>query len=216
MIGTFDTYYASAEVSNSDLSQLESYFMNKEQLYDIQAAYRFGNLIDAMITEPNRVDHLNLRVDDEQFNQHEWAAAKKMLASFRNDPMCMSMLNNASGQAVKKTTLKIEWCGFEFELPVRCKFDLWMDKLKFGGDIKSTTATTQAQFEASIKHFNYDKQRAFYMDIAESNQDMLIGISKVNYKVFKVPIKRGDALYASGKEKYSEWAFKYWCLFEGF
>jgi hypothetical protein len=28
------------------------------------------------------------------------------------------------------------------------------------------------------------------MDIAGSDQDVLIGVSKVNYKVFKVPIRR--------------------------
>ena len=51
------------------------------------------------------------------------------------------------------------------------------------------------------------------MDIAGSNQDILIGISKVNNKVFKLPIKRGDDFYNSGKEKYLELAFKWWYLF---
>jgi hypothetical protein len=36
------------------------------------------------------------------------------------------------------------------------------------------------------------------MDIAGSDQDVLIGVSKVNYKVFKVPIRRGDELFNSG------------------
>jgi hypothetical protein len=33
------------------------------------------------------------------------------------------------------------------------------------------------------------------VDIAGSDQDVLIGVSKVNYKVFKVPIRRGDELF---------------------
>lgn len=216
MIGTFDTYYARPEVSNSDLSALEFYFMNKERMYDLQAAYRFGNLIDAMITEPERVDHLNYRVDDEQFNPYEWAAAKNMLNAFRNDTFCMQLMKMSEGQNVIVKPLVLNYEGVVFELPARCKFDLLAKAMRMGADIKSTTATTQAQFEASIKHFNYDKQAAFYMDMAGIDKHMLIGISKVNFKIFKVPVVRDGELYNSGKGKYIEWAFKYWYLFQNF
>ena len=100
-----------------------------------------------------------------------------------------------------------------FSLPVRCKWDLWMPSLKWGGDIKSTTATTQKQFEEAARFFDYDRQRYFYMNIAGSTQDILIGISKVNYRVFKVPIKRGDCFWKSGEEKCLCLAFKYWEMF---
>ncbi len=216
MIGTVDTYYSRAEVSNSDLSALESYFMNREHLYDLQAAYRFGNLIDAMITEPARVDHLNLRVDYEQFTIAEWSTAKKMLNAFREDPFCMQLLKLSEGQNVVVKDMILDYEGFEFQLPARCKFDLLAKALRMGADIKSTTCTTTQQFVNSITHFNYDKQGAFYMDMAEIDKHMIIGISKSNYKIFKVPIVRGDELYNSGREKYLEWAFKYWYLFENF
>lgn len=216
MIGTADTYYARPEVSNSDLSALEFYFMNKEQAYDLAQAYRFGNLIDAMITEPHRVDHLSLLVDGEQFTRDEWEKAKHMMKAFFADPVCKQFHSLASGQSVMTKVMHMEYQGIEFALPVRCKWDLWMEVMGYGADIKSTTCTTQKQFEDSVRYFNYDKQRAWYMDIAGSDRDMLIGISKVNFKIFKVPISRGDALYNSGREKYLEWAFKYWCLFDGF
>lgn len=216
MIGTFDTYYARPEVSNSDLSALEFYFMNKERMYDLQAAYRFGNLIDALITEPDRCDHLNLRVDDEQFNPFEWSLAKKMYHAFYADPFCVQLLNNADGQNVIVEDLLINYEGFEFILPSRCKFDLLAKAMRIGADIKSTVAVTHDQFLKSITHFNYDKQGAFYMDMAKIDKHMIIGISKINYKIFKVPMVRDGELYNSGKKKYSEWAFKYWYLFENF
>lgn len=215
MIGT-DTYYFRAEVSNSDLSELQKQLLPIEQLNDLQAAYRFGNLIDAMITEPHRCDHLNLRVDDDQFDRKEWGIAKEMLRSFRENKLCMAMLNQAAGQAVMNKVMKMHYQGVEFELPVRCKWDLWMGRMGYGGDIKSTTATTQRQFEASLEYFDYDRQRAWYMDIAGSDKDMLIGISKVNYKVFMVPILRGSEVFNRGREKYLDLAFRYWYLFEGF
>lgn len=88
-----------------------------------------------------------------------------------------------------------------------------MGRVNWGGDLKSTTATTQKQFEEAVRYFDYDRQRAWYMDIAGSNQDVLIGVSKENFRVFKVPIRRDDDLYKSGFQKYNELAFKWWALF---
>ena len=51
------------------------------------------------------------------------------------------------------------------------------------------------------------------MDLENRNNDILIFISKVNFKIFKIPIKRGDKIYRVGKAKYQELAFKYWTLF---
>lgn len=221
MIGNQDSYYGRPEVSNSDLGALEKYFLPAQRIYDIQAAYRFGNLIDAMITEPHRCDHYSHRVDSEQFTKQEWEQAYKMLGSFRKDEMCSLFHRMASGQNVMDAELEFEYHGIKFKLPTRCKWDLWMPHAEHGADIKSTTAETQAQFMATLDYFNYDRQRAYYMDIARANgytahQDVLIGISKINYKVFKIYIRRDDEIYRRGREKYMAAAFRYWSLFEGF
>ena len=112
--------------------------------------------------------------------------------------------------------MEMEYLGVPFSMRVRCKWDLWMERLKWGGDIKSTACTTQKQFEEALFYFEYDRQRAWYMDIAGSDRDVLIGISKVNFKIFKVAIPRAGEIYEKGKEKYSEMAFKHWCLFNNF
>ena len=85
--------------------------------------------------------------------------------------------------------------------------------MKMGGDIKSTTATTQEQFEAAITHFDYHRQRAFYMTLSGHPRDVVIGISKKNFKVFKVFIKRGDPLFEKGMEEFRMLAYKYFTLF---
>jgi len=51
------------------------------------------------------------------------------------------------------------------------------------------------------------------MDIAGSKQDFIYAISKKNFKIFKAFIKRDDATYKKGKEKYDDLAFKWWQLF---
>jgi hypothetical protein len=211
-----DAYFKRAEVSNSDIGALKKHFMPRMQIGDIEAAYRFGTLIDAVITEQHKVNHFNYTVEGEQYTAEEFEKAKIMAKAFYTDPFCMNLLNQSDCQKVMAKEMEIEYLGVKFSLLVRCKWDLWMQQMNWGGDIKSTTSTTQKQFEEAIRHFEYDRQRAWYMDIAGSNRDLLIGISKVNYKIFKVPITRGDELYKSGKEKYEEWAFKHWCLFDNF
>lgn len=216
MIGDQDQYYGRTEVSNSDLGWLDKYFLPSSQVYDIASAYRFGNLIDAMITEPHRCNHYTYKVDSEQFTKEEWQQAYKMLDAFRKDEICQHYLKLATGQNVMSKEMEFMEAGLQFKMNVRCKWDLWMPVLKHGADIKSTTATTQRQFEQSLQYFNYDRQRAFYMDIAGADKDLLIGISKINFRIFKVPIVRDGAIYQSGKEKYTQAAFKYWYLFENF
>lgn len=212
MIG-FDEYYSRPEVSNSDLSALKNYFMPKEYQVDVTQAYRFGNLIDAMITERHRCDFYSMKVDDERFTVKEWDQALAMRSAFEKDPFCQQLLQIIKGQAVKTKQVDLLHNGIPFSLPMRCKYDLWSDPLAWGGDIKSTTATSQRQFEQACEYFDYDRQRAVYMTISGAEKDVLIGISKVNFKIFKIHITRQSDFFLSGMQKFQELAFMYWKLF---
>ena len=208
-----DPYYSRKEVSNSDLTELKKLMGGYDET-DPTAAFRFGNLIDHMITELDKVNYYSLMCNGEQCTREEFETSIEMKKRFMRDQLCSSMLKLSDTQ---KTMIvnnrEFNWGNFKFKLDIRCKWDLYMSSLGWGGDIKSTVATTQKQFEDAIRYFDYDRSRAWYMDIAGSNQDIVIGISKVNFKIFKVPIKRGDALYNSGLEKYNDLAFKWWTLF---
>lgn len=206
-----DPYYSRSEVSNSDLSALKKLLYGGNE-FDPTEAYKFGTLIDCMLTEPDKVNFFNYTCAGEQYTPEQFEQARQMKRSFFKDDLARRMLEQASTQAIMFRDMKIEFEGFNFSLPVRCKWDIWIPHLNWGGDIKSTTATSQKQFEAAARHFDYDRQRAFYMDIAGSNQDILIAISKVNFQVFKIPIKRGDQFFQSGQDKYRELAFQYWNL----
>lgn len=206
-----DPYYLRPEVSNSDLSALKK-LLHGGPDFDPTEAYKFGTLFDCMLTEPDKVNFFNYTCAGEQYTPEQFEQARQMKRAFFKDDLARRMLENAETQKIMIREMLIEFEGFNFSLPVRCKWDIWMQKLNWGGDIKSTTATSQKQFEAAARHFDYDQQRAFYMDIAGSNQDILIAISKVNFQVFKIPIKRGDTFFQSGQGKYRELAFQYWNL----
>jgi len=206
-----DPYYSRSEVSNSDLSTLKKLIYGGQD-YDPTEAYKFGTLIDCMLTEPDKVNFYNYTCNGEQYTKDQFEQARQMKRAFFKDDLARRMLERADTQAIMFREMQIEFEGFNFSLPVRCKWDIWMKHLGWGGDIKSTAATSQKQFEDAAHHFDYDRQRAFYMDIAGSNQDILIAVSKVNFQVFKIPIKRGDKFFQSGQDKYRELAFQYWNL----
>jgi hypothetical protein len=209
-----DNYYHRLEVSNSDLSRLKDRLYPKETVHDPTDAYAFGSLIDAMITEPERVNYFKRTLDGKRIKKELFDNAAAMKKAFWNDEFCCSITEHSQGQKISVLHDKeFDYRDYEFQLDVRCKWDIWREDWKWGGDIKSTTATTQAQFEAAARYFDYDRQRAWYMEIENAERDVLIGISKVNHKIFKIFINRDSEFYRSGKDKYMELAFRWFLLF---
>lgn len=210
-----DPYFSRSEVSNSDLGWVAKYWQSQELIYDIEAAYRFGTLIDAMITEPHKINYFKLTCSGVQYTAAEFRLAEEMKAAFWKDELCSLLARHSEMQKVStRDNFEIQHEDFIFSMSVRCKWDLFaLPKLKMTGDIKSTTATSEKQFIAACGHFGYWRQRAWYMDIEGSDKDMLIGISKINKKVFKVPVVRGGEFYNIGKSQYQELAWKWHYLF---
>jgi len=209
-----DIYYGRSEVSNSDLSELKKWLYPSYGYHDPTMVYRFGNLIDCMITESYKVNYSMNTCDGILFLDADFERANIMRRSYFKDEFCRKLLEQCTPQKIMSNpNQEFETDGYKYFLPTRCKWDLWADSVKWGGDIKSTAATSQKGFEDAARHFDYDRQRYFYMNLAGSKQDVLIGISKVNFKIFKIFIKEGDDFYNSGKEKTLDLTFKYWQLF---
>ena len=213
-----DAYYSRPEVSNSDLTAL------KDLLHPVpmppgvkEAAFRFGSLVDAIVTEPDRVNYYRLTVDDEQYTDDEFRLAKEMHRSLRktawHDPFLAKVLEEAETQrCMANESQQFEYGSFPFTLPTRCKWDWWFPYYGFGGDLKTCAASTQKEFEDSIDFFDWDRSRAWYMDIARSDCDFIYAISKRNCNVFTTRIRRNDHVYLRGRDKYLELAFQYWCF----
>lgn len=212
-----DPYYNRSEVSNSDLTELKNLLYPRTQYGDKEKAFKFGSLLDAMITEPDKVRYDKLMVDDVQYSREDWDLAEAMKKSLhmeaRKDPFLKHVLDMSETQkfSIRKDQ-KFDYCGFEYTLDTRCKWDWWLPHMGFGGDLKSTASETQKQFDEAFDFFDWDRSRAWYMDIESSNKDFIYAISKKNCKVFKKFITRGDTSYQRGKEKYDELAFKWWQL----
>jgi hypothetical protein len=214
MIIEKDPYYSRPEVSNSDLTWLKKYSMPENQIIDVELAYRFGTLIDCMITEPHKINYFTFQCAGNQYTKEEFKLAEEMKRSFYRDEFCRKLVEQSAPQKVSiQHGFRISLDNFQFALDVRCKWDLFVNSFDMSADIKSTACTTQKQFEDSIRYFEYDRQSAWYMDIEKRRNHMLIGISKKNLKIFKVPVKAGESIYNNGKALYQDLGFKWWTLF---
>ena len=217
MYAQSDNYYARSEVSNSDLTELKNLLHPRQQFGDREAAFRFGSLVDALVTEPDRVNHYRRTVDDVEYPEWEFRKGLALRDSLRREAARYQFLARVLDQADTQTVMvnraqRFEYGEFPFTLDTRCKWDWWLKVFDFGGDLKTTFASSQQEFEQAIDFFDWDRSRAWYMDIAGSDRDFIYAISKRTGQVFKKFIMRGDETYRRGKEKYLELAFQYWCL----
>jgi hypothetical protein len=211
-----DIYYSRTECSNSDLSELDKLLNPGIFTPDYTEALRFGSLVDAFITEPEKVNVYKRSLEGEVYLQSEFDLAREMKRAFYADPTCAAMMKVAVCQKASSGPVSFDWNNFIFEIMMRCRWDIFVPFLKQGADIKTTTATTLKGFEDACTHFNYFRSRFIYMSLENTQKDMLIGISKVNKRIFKIPITRGDKYWEIGKQQATELAFQFWYLFDGF
>ena len=212
-----DSYYLRTEVSNSDLTELKNYLYPHTQYGDKEKAFKFGTLVDALITENERVHYSKRMVDDVTYSREDFelglAMREALRKEARKDEFLRAVLSNSDTQKfMVNKSQRFLYGNFEYTLDTRCKWDWWLPSFGFGGDLKTTFAESQNQFNEAIDFFDWDRSRAWYMDIAGSQQDFIYAISKKNLKIFKAFIRRDDDTYKRGKEKYDELAFKWWQL----
>lgn len=212
-----DSYYLRTEVSNSDLTELKNYLYPRTQYGDKEKAFKFGTLVDALITENERVRYDKRMVDDMTYSREDFelglAMREALRKEARKDEFLAAVLANSDTQKFMiNKAQSFAYGSFQYNLDTRCKWDWWLPAFGFGGDLKTTFAESQKQFNEAMDFFDWDRSRAWYMDIAGSQQDFIYAISKKNLKIFKAFIKRDDDIYKRGKEKYDELAFKWWQL----
>jgi hypothetical protein len=77
-----DPYFTRKEVSNSDLTALK-YRLSGHELPNMTEVFAFGNLVDAMITEPDRIDWWRKLMDGQPAKDFD--KAKKMYDVVKSD-----------------------------------------------------------------------------------------------------------------------------------
>jgi len=195
-------YFAHPYVSNSALSKLNSKWLNL-------AAFRTGTLIHSVILESKSVDYIQRIINgyDYVYTPEEIKLAQDMRRSFLSDPFCASLLKACSVEVEMYD--ENTWFD-DIALNTKRKYDLWNYSTGWGGDLKSTTAKTYAEFLHHVDQFDYDRARVFYAKGPGAKQDVIIGISKYPpHPIFPVIMKEGDPLWTRGTLKVNHLAKMY-------
>lgn len=208
-------YYAHPAVSNSNFKQLERVY-NALAPLDPSNNLDFGNLVDAMLTDEKLLNGNILNCEDGRvinFTDHEIKLASKLSDYCIKDNLVRLMLPGGVPQKVVIRNILLDYEGREFDLEAKCKIDWSNVFLKTNIDYKTTACTSYKAFVASIEHFSYDQQGAWYLDVSgDFDYHWIIGMSKPTGKIFRYVIERGDENYKRGQKKYLYWANK-WDLF---
>jgi hypothetical protein len=217
---TIENYYKLPEVSSSDLGELKRVWYNSERP-DLEEIFNFGSLVDAMLTERHLLDRTSCSLMvpgslDIHFSPLVWRQAETLEKALREDPAVALMLPAMRGQYIFRRTLGFTWEGEEHSIRGRCKFDLYSRIHKTGLDFKTTSCDTLKAFAAAVDFFDWDKQAAWYMDLARIDRHWIVGVSKKNGQVFKYVVERGDKNHKRGVEKYSIWAYRWNMLVKPF
>ena len=209
-------------ISNSELGELKKLMRNEEEM-DLTDIYNFGSLVHGFVTEPHKIDHENKALVEGEnkiyFSDDQYLQAQRMYEAAKKDKVVDLFLKSCKKEhEFYRKKFKIEYKGYEVEIPVRAKLDFLNKGISIGADLKGIKCDTRDQFITAIEYFDYDRQAAWYMDIANLDQFMFIGLSKKknprtgNHDVFKFVMIRGDENYQKGKAKYSRLAFYYFHL----
>lgn len=167
---------------------------NKEE------AYRIGSLFDAVVTEPDKVNEI-------PHNAQEIEVMGKM--KFNLEKNLVYQTYSKMNPDFQKELYVPDFSFGEFSLNMRAKLDFFVPGVV--ADLKSTTATSQKAFEASVSMFGYDRQMWLYCNLTGTAKAILFAVSKIApYKVFVVQIKKGDKLWKSGEKMIKELAWRYY------
>ena len=125
------------------------------------------------MTEPERVRYDKHMVDDVLYSGEDWELAEAMKKSLRmearHDPFLAQVLAKAETQRfmVNKNQC-FQYGNFKYTLDTRCKWDWWLPTYGFGGDLKSTFASTSGQSVVSWSEvLRFDYPHNYYVDLSE-------------------------------------------------
>lgn len=205
-------YFKHPFASNSKLTQFGmelGLFREMETTPDqTHENFRFGTLFDLWETEKEKLDFLHGEMigTDYTFDKKDIEKVKRMSTSLHKNEkykIILSLNPNFQKEIFEErfSLDGVNYIGF------KAKLDLFLKGLVI--DLKTTNATGQNQFESACEMFGYYRQMCFYMALTGAKKSMIIGISKINHKVFVVNFSVDHPLYLETLEMCKLLIFKW-------
>jgi PDDEXK-like domain of unknown function (DUF3799) len=192
-------YFDHPALSNSRLSQFEQETSGRDA-FDSTQAFRTGHLCDAFVTEPKKLDYIQYQIDGlpHQYTKEEFGWGQRARRAFYDDPVCKNIAQQSYMQVEMYETVDFQDIG---PVACKCKYDGWLPLVRWGWDLKTTQANSEADFTEWMDTFSVDRQIYFYMEVSASNKFCIFAINKRNFRIFKRFVNRGDATWQRGREK---------------
>ena len=124
-----DSYYSRSEVSNSDLTELKNYLYPRVQYGDKEKAFKFGTLVDALITENDRVRYDKLMVDDYLYTTEEFELGLEMRKALRKEAekdqfLAVVLAQSDTQKFMVNKQQEFYYGNFAYHLDTRCLMKL--------------------------------------------------------------------------------------------
>lgn len=181
-------YYELPFISNSYLTEVKRELLN-QPTPDLTEVFEFGSLFHQLLLEPDKAD----------YSHPDLEVAQDMAEAVKEVGLVRSILNNSKFEAEKEFYKCING------IMCKSKLDGYI-KPVVGLELKSTSATSEKAFNQAIMSYDYDRQCAFYIDMANISQILIVGVSKTKvrkqHQIFKFLVIKDSPTYQAGKEKY--------------
>ena len=195
MIVSSNGYFDREELSNSQLSTYKSLLEGHVGINYSKDALLLGSVVDAVLTASEMPNDIPIEVME---------LAEAMAASFMANKANKNIVDTWSSQVAFVSDIEYHY-GCETGIVTgRCLTDFYNERFKIIADLKTTSASTDKEWDKAVVEFAYYRQAAWYMNITKSDTFVLLAVSKHKpHNLFKTVIKRGDELYNNGFKEYS-------------
>lgn len=162
----------------------------EEKQEDENQAIKIGNLIDALITQPDRINMFSKLFAGHIFSNDEYELINKMHHSFLNFIHASGidlLIKHSQKQCKYSKVMTYQESDLHIQAPMKCIYDIVTNDNTIGIDIKTTQATTKKAFINGLKYTDQDQSRYIYNSLSNLKNDYIIGISKIKpYNCFLV------------------------------
>lgn len=187
------TYRAIPRIANSDLSEFKNVLLyGQVPQRSASPSLVFGSSF-----------HHHLLIDRQSIPSGIGAKPMlRMLDVMRNHPQFCKLMAGALPETPQY------WDDALTGLPCKSQLDLWQQGEALIADVKTTSASSRAEFLENCLMYEYDRQAAYYIDGCRTaghpiDRFILFAIQKQKpHQVFVVDLKADDPFVENGRRKY--------------
>lgn len=204
------------KISNSTLTKFKDWLHGNYSDEDMEPVFRIGNLFDALITQPDKIDLFKMKYkhfqDEFIFSKSEYNQVLAMKKSY-DDFLCENPIGKLMRFADYQKTFKSDyWLNDKIGFSLKSIYDITIHD-KVGIDIKTTHAKKREQFINGCLYLDYDRARYLYTQASNMKQDYIIGVCVLPpYPIHFIDCFR-EGWMQSGKEKMDNLLLQYYYYF---